>query len=61
MVRGVIGVEIPLTRTEGKWKVSQNRPEADVRGVIAGLREEGPSGEPMAALVAARAPANAGG
>ena len=27
-------------RIEGKWKVSQNRPEADRRGVVEGLRGE---------------------
>jgi len=25
-LRGIIGLEIPITRIEGKWKVSQNRP-----------------------------------
>ncbi len=35
--RAVIGVEIEITRLEGKWKMSQNRSAADVDGVIAGL------------------------
>jgi transcriptional regulator len=51
-IRGIIGLEIPIDRIEGKWKVSQNRPEADRAGVVAGLREQG--GTPMAALVAER-------
>jgi transcriptional regulator len=52
MVRGIVGLEIEISRIEGKWKVSQNRPEADRRGVAAGLREDADarSGE-MAALV----------
>jgi len=37
-LKGIVGVEIEITRIEGKWKVSQNRPEADRRGVAAGLR-----------------------
>jgi transcriptional regulator len=53
-VKGIIGVEIPIARTEGKWKMSQNRPEADQIGVVAGYREQGPAGEAIAALVAER-------
>lgn len=53
-VKGIIGIEIPITRIEGKWKMSQNRPEADRRGVVAGYREQGESGEPIATLVAER-------
>jgi transcriptional regulator len=53
-LKGIIGIEIPITRIEGKWKVSQNRPEADRRGVVAGLREEGGPQDPMAEIVAAR-------
>lgn len=56
MIRGIVGVEIPIARIEGKWKVSQNRPEPDRLGVVEGLRAEGPTAEPMAALVAAKGP-----
>src|ERR1700742_2855841 len=28
-MRAIVGVEIPISRIEGKWKMSQNRPEAD--------------------------------
>jgi transcriptional regulator len=38
-LKGIIGIEIEITRIEGKWKVSQNRNEADRRGVAQGLRE----------------------
>ena len=39
---------------EGKWKASQNRPEADRLGVIAGLRALGtPEGDRMADVVRA--------
>jgi len=37
-LKGIVGVEIEITRIEGKWKVSQNRSEADRLGVAAGLR-----------------------
>jgi transcriptional regulator len=53
-MKGIVGVEIPLLRIEGKWKMSQNRPKADQAGVLAGFREQGEVGELMAALVAER-------
>jgi transcriptional regulator len=37
---GIVGLEIAVTRVEGKAKLSQNRSEADRRGVIKGLLEE---------------------
>jgi transcriptional regulator len=40
-LRAIVGVELLVTRIEAKAKLSQNRPEADVEGVIAGLRERG--------------------
>jgi transcriptional regulator len=33
----IVGVEIEITRLEGKWKMSQNRSAEDVDGVIEGL------------------------
>ena len=51
-LKGIVGIEIPIGRIEGKWKVSQNRPEADRTGVVEGLLAEGD--EEMAALVAAK-------
>ena len=40
-LRGIIGIEIGVVQLTGKWKVSQNRPEADRRGVHAGLTQDG--------------------
>ena len=40
-LRAIVGVELEITRIEAKAKLSQNRPPADVEGVIAGLRERG--------------------
>ncbi|MGB8666951.1 MAG: FMN-binding negative transcriptional regulator [Serratia inhibens] len=37
-IRGIVGIEIAVTRREGKWKMSQNRSSDDIEGVIAGLR-----------------------
>jgi transcriptional regulator len=50
-MRGIVGVEIPIARIEGKWKMSQNRPAPDRAGVIAGFRESGGVGEAIAAIV----------
>jgi transcriptional regulator len=42
-VRGIVGIEIEIEAIEGKWKVSQNRPEADRRGVAEGLAQDNPA------------------
>lgn len=44
MARGIVGVEIPVSRLEGKFKLSQNRPLADIDGVIDNLRRLGGEG-----------------
>jgi transcriptional regulator len=40
-ISGIVGLEIDIRRIEGKWKVSQNRPEADRSGVAEGLEAIG--------------------
>jgi transcriptional regulator len=40
-IRGIIGLQIPIARLEGVWKMSQNRPEADRQGVVDGYASEG--------------------
>ena len=35
MLKAIVGIEIPLDRLEGKWKLSQNRPPADQAAVAA--------------------------
>jgi transcriptional regulator len=37
LLQNIVGIEIPIEKLVGKWKVSQNRPEADRRGVVSGL------------------------
>jgi transcriptional regulator len=51
LLRGIVGVEIAITRVEAKRKLSQNRDEADYAGVMAGLRA---TGDPRDAAVAAQ-------
>jgi transcriptional regulator len=41
MLRGIVGISLRIERLEGKVKMSQNRPAADIAGVRAGLREDG--------------------
>jgi transcriptional regulator len=40
-LRAIVGVELAITRIEAKAKLSQNRPEADIDGVITGLQDRG--------------------
>jgi transcriptional regulator len=53
-MKAIVGIEIPIGRIEGKWKMSQNRPEPDRAGVVEGFRAQGGAGETLAALVAER-------
>lgn len=38
-LRAIVGIEFRVERIEGKWKMSQNRPAADIEGVTHGLRQ----------------------
>jgi len=40
-LRAIVGVEVRISRIEGKFKLGQNRSEADVDGVVAGLHASG--------------------
>ena len=40
-LRGIVGLELPIRRLEGKWKVSQNRTEEEREGVVEGLGKLG--------------------
>jgi transcriptional regulator len=52
-MKAIIGIEIPIANLVGKWKVSQNRSDADRQGVAEGLRCERDD-EAMAKLVDAK-------
>lgn len=48
-LRAIVGLELEITRLEGKWKMSQNRNAADIEGVVRGL---GASSDPLERTVA---------
>ena len=56
MIKSIVGIELPIARLEGKWKVSQNRPAEDRAGVAAGLGAGDPMQRAMAELVRERMP-----
>ncbi len=52
LLRAIVGIEMRIHRLEGKWKVSQNQPERNREGVVAGLKAElGEQGTAMAELI----------
>jgi len=40
-LRGIVGIELLISRVEAKFKLSQNRRAADIDGVVAGLAADG--------------------
>jgi negative transcriptional regulator len=52
MLGAIVGIELPLSSLQGKWKASQNQPAANREGVVAGLRQSGTAaGQAMADVV----------
>ncbi|MBI3715664.1 MAG: FMN-binding negative transcriptional regulator [Betaproteobacteria bacterium] len=52
MLKAIVGIEVPIGKLVGKWKVSQNRPAADRAGTIAGLgKVDAENARAMASLV----------
>jgi transcriptional regulator len=41
MMTAIVGIEIPIGRLEGKWKISQNRSESDQSNIAAALSASG--------------------
>lgn len=41
LINAIVGIEIPITRLIGKWKINQHRSDRDRAGVIEGLLQEG--------------------
>jgi len=41
LLKGIVGIEMPIERLEGKWKMGQNRSAADRETAAAGLRTTG--------------------
>lgn len=57
MLGAIVGIELRIVRLEGKWKVSQNRREADRAGVVAGFAGQAdPQAQAMAGLVSGKRP-----
>jgi len=55
LAKAVIGIELPIARLEGKWKMSQNREASDAAGVATGLAAAaGQNEREVAHLVAER-------
>ena len=53
MLSAIVGIEIGIASLAGKWKASQNQPEANRAGVVSGLGARGTdNANGMAALVA---------
>jgi len=44
-LKSIVGFEMEIAKIEGKWKLSQNRSQADREGVMAGLMERGLPGD----------------
>jgi transcriptional regulator len=57
MIRGIVGLELTVSRLEGKFKLSQNRSAADRPRIVAALGERGdPEAAALAALMREREP-----
>jgi transcriptional regulator len=57
MMKGIVGIELPISRLEGKWKVSQNKSAATLASVEHGLEElDTPQSLAMRDLVCGRRP-----
>ena len=57
-MKAIVGVELRIDRLEGKCKMSQNRSQADIDGVVQGLGEsQAPKDRMVAAIVQQRRPA----
>ena len=60
MLRGIVGFRLAIARLEGKWKMSQNREDADRAGVVEGLNIRGRADDlEVAALVDSKRPPSA--
>ncbi len=57
MLRAIVGIELPVERLLGKWKLSQNRHDADRQGVIDGLMQGDAKAQATARLMRGPEPA----
>jgi transcriptional regulator len=54
LLRGIVGVRLIVRAFDGRWKLNQNHPEANRRGVIAGLGASERRGDQEVAALMAR-------
>lgn len=58
-MQAIVAVELPIERLEGKWKMSQNRRDVDISGVIEGLGKSAKAQDrAVAEIVSERRPPN---
>jgi transcriptional regulator len=57
-LRAIVGIELVINRIEAKAKLSQNRSQADVEGVIASLEARGDNASAKAVRAASVGSAN---
>jgi transcriptional regulator len=57
MERAVVGIEVPIARIEGKFKLGQNRSAEDRRGMLARLKAGNADEQALASFIEAHAPA----
>jgi transcriptional regulator len=55
-LRAIVGIEIIISRVQAKAKLSQNRPAADINGVISGLQAQGDNASAAAVRAARKQP-----
>jgi transcriptional regulator len=56
-LRGIVGIEIPIRRLEGKWKVSQNKSDRTKESIEQGLEDlNTPASRAMRDLVSGKRP-----
>ena len=55
LLKAIVGIEIPLTRLTGKWKLGQNRTQEDQASMARGLAQDNQPGaaQALGALIAA--------
>ncbi len=61
LIAGIVGVRLTVRELDGRWKMNQNHPEANRRGVIEGLKRSNRPGAHAVAETMARLEAERGG
>jgi transcriptional regulator len=54
MLRGIVGFEMPISRLEGKFKLGQNRSEADQVAMFSHLKSAGADARSLAEFISRR-------